>query len=40
MSRLRLKKKIIALSTPAKGMTLLNYCKLDRDYIDFAKNQN
>ena len=41
MSRLRLnKKKIIALSTPAKGMTLLNYCKLDRDYIDFATEKS
>ncbi len=41
MSRLRLnKKKIIALSTPAKGMTLLNYCKLDQDYIEFATEKS
>ena len=34
------KKKIVALSTPAKGMTLLNYCKLDREYIDFATEKS
>jgi hypothetical protein len=33
-------KKIIAISTPAKGMTLLNYCKLDRDYLDFATEKS
>jgi hypothetical protein len=41
ISKLKLKKKkIIALSTPAKGMTLLNYCKLDKDYIDFATEKS
>ena len=33
-------KKIIALSAPAKGMTLLNYCKFDKDYIDFATEKS
>ena len=33
-------KKIIALSTPAKGMTLLNYCKLDKNFIDFATEKS
>ena len=41
MTKLKLKKKkIIALSTPAKGMTLLNYCKLDNDYINFATEKS
>ena len=41
MSKLKSQnKKIIALSTPAKGMTLLNYCKLDKDYIDFATEKS
>jgi hypothetical protein len=41
MSKLKLKKKkIIALSTPAKGMTLLNYCKLDKDFISFATEKS
>jgi len=41
MSKLKSKKKkIVALSTPAKGMTLLNYCKLDRDYISFATEKS
>ena len=41
MSKLKSqKKKIIALSTPAKGMTLLNYCKLDKDYINFATEKS
>ena len=34
------KKKIVVLSTPAKGMTLLNYCKLDKDFIDFATEKS
>jgi len=34
------KKKVVVLSTPAKGMTLLNYCKLDKDYIDFATEKS
>ena len=33
-------KKIIALSTPAKGNTLLNYCNLDHTIIDFATEKN
>ena len=33
-------KKIIALSAPAKGMTLLNYCKIDKDLIDFATEKS
>ncbi len=41
ISNLKLKKKkIVALSTPAKGMTLLNYCKLDKDYISFATEKS
>ena len=41
LSELKLKnKKIIALSTPAKGMTLLNYCKLDNDYLNFATEKS
>lgn len=28
-------KKIACITAPAKGNTLLNYCKLDRSYIDF-----
>ena len=41
MSKLKSqKKKIVALSTPAKGMTLLNYCKLDKDYINFATEKS
>ena len=33
-------KKIVALSAPAKGMTLLNYCKIDKDFIDFATEKS
>lgn len=33
-------KKIIALSAPAKGMTLLNYSKLDLDYLDYATEKS
>lgn len=29
-------KRVAAVSAPAKGMTLLNYCGLDRNLIDFA----
>ena len=29
-------KKIAAVSTPAKGMTLLNYCKIGPEILDFA----
>lgn len=34
------KKKIIALSAPAKGMTLLNYSKIDYDYLDYATEKS
>ena len=34
------KKKIIILSAPAKGMTLINYCKLDRDFVDYATEKS
>jgi hypothetical protein len=34
------RKKIVAVSAPAKGMTLLNYCKLDKDYISFATEKS
>ena len=34
------KKKIIILSAPAKGMTLLNYCKIDGDFIDYATEKS
>lgn len=33
-------KRIVALSAPAKGNTLLNYCHLDRSYIDYATEKN
>jgi 2-polyprenyl-3-methyl-5-hydroxy-6-metoxy-1,4-benzoquinol methylase len=36
----KMKKKIIILSAPAKGMTLINYCKIDKDYIDFATEKS
>jgi len=29
-------KSIVAVSAPAKGMTLLNYCGLNKDYLDFV----
>ena len=34
------KKKIIAISAPAKGMTLINYCKIDNNYIDFITDKS
>jgi hypothetical protein len=34
------RKKIIAVSAPAKGMTLLNYCKIDLDYLSFATEKS
>ncbi len=41
LTNLKLKKKNIAiLSTPAKGMTLMNYCKIDKDYVDFATEKS
>tara|TARA_Y100000310_G_scaffold329714_1_gene400073 strand:+ start:169 stop:1413 length:1245 start_codon:yes stop_codon:yes gene_type:complete len=33
-------KKIVALSAPAKGMTLLNYAKLDSDFLDYATEKS
>ena len=33
-------KKIILLSAPAKGMTLLNYCKIDKDLVEFATEKS
>ena len=41
LTRLKLQnKKVVALSTPAKGMTLLNYCKIDNDYLSFATDKS
>jgi ubiquinone/menaquinone biosynthesis C-methylase UbiE len=36
----KMKKKIVVLSAPAKGMTLLNYCKIDNDFIDYATEKS
>ena len=33
-------KKIILVSAPAKGMTLINYSKIDKDLIDFATEKS
>ena len=33
-------KRVIALSAPAKGNTLLNYCGLDASLIDYATERN
>jgi hypothetical protein len=33
-------KKIVAVSAPAKGMTLLNYCKIDGQLIDFVTEKS
>ena len=33
-------KRIVALSAPAKGNTLLNYCHLDASIIDYATERN
>jgi SAM-dependent methyltransferase len=33
-------KKIVAISAPAKGNTLLNYCKIDNDLIDYATEKS
>lgn len=41
LTKLKLQnKKVVALSTPAKGMTLLNYCKIDKDYLSFATDKS
>ncbi len=34
------RKKVVILSAPAKGMTLLNYCKIDSDFIDYATEKS
>jgi len=34
------KKNIVALSAPAKGMTLLNYAKLDSEFLDYATEKS
>jgi hypothetical protein len=33
-------KRIVAVSAPAKGMTLLNYCKIDKQVIDFVTEKS
>ena len=33
-------KKIVAISAPAKGMTLLNYSKIDSTYLDFVTDKS
>lgn len=32
--------KIVAVSAPAKGMTLLNYCSLGTDFLDFVTEKS
>lgn len=34
------KKKIVAVSAPAKGMTVLNYCKIGAETLDFLTEKN
>jgi hypothetical protein len=33
-------KKIVGVSAPAKGMTLLNYCKIDRQVLDYVTEKS
>src|ERR1019366_3583220 len=33
-------KRIVAVSAPAKGMTLLNYCKFDRQLLDYVTEKS
>lgn len=33
-------KKIVGVSAPAKGMTLLNYCKIDKQLLDFITEKS
>jgi hypothetical protein len=33
-------KRIVAVSAPAKGMTFLNYCKLDRQTLDYVTEKS
>jgi SAM-dependent methyltransferase len=33
-------KKVVGVSAPAKGMTLLNYCRIDNDTLDFVTEKS
>jgi SAM-dependent methyltransferase len=33
-------KRVVAVSAPAKGMTLLNYCRMDNDLLDFVTEKS
>ncbi|MBI4678725.1 MAG: class I SAM-dependent methyltransferase [Elusimicrobia bacterium] len=33
-------KRLVAVSAPAKGMTLLNYCRITRDILDFVTEKS
>jgi len=33
-------KRIVGVSAPAKGMTLLNYCRIDNDVLDFVTEKS
>jgi hypothetical protein len=33
-------KRIAGVSAPAKGMTLLNYCRIDNDLLDFVTEKS
>jgi ABC-type Fe3+-hydroxamate transport system substrate-binding protein len=33
-------KKIVGISAPAKGNTLLNYCKIDSEILDYVTERN
>ena len=33
-------KRVVALSAPAKGNTLLNYCALDTAFLEYATERN
>jgi hypothetical protein len=33
-------KRVVAVSAPAKGMTLLNYCRIDGDLLDFVTEKS
>ena len=36
----KMKKRVVVLSAPAKGMTLLNYCKIDTNFVDYATEKS
>jgi hypothetical protein len=36
----RQNKRIVGVSAPAKGMTLLNYCRIDNDLLDFVTEKS